>query len=258
MITPLTEILHHPYSNNQKMSDLFQWMPISTLIIDKKGTILDINHQALNFFGTQSHETFLDKNHFSSLVIDLSRSMDLVLEISSKREVLTKKILLRRQDNNIICVDIYARSFPETPNLILFQFTETSPKSHALLTQMIQAFRLEIQRLKPYLNKPGKELLEQIVSDNGLESQTKDLPNRKNQLDIVREERINQLIQLFPELTNNELAICGFLSLKMTIDEIASLTGKTSNCLRVSFHRILRKTNMNSGKELLRKLENIL
>lgn len=258
MVHSLIETVPQHYSNQQKMSELFQWMPISTLIIDRKGNILDVNQQALNFFGTESHETFLVKNHFSSLVIDLSRSMELIVEIGSKKEVLTKKILLRRLDNSVICVDIYARSFPETPNLILFQFTETSPKSHVLLTQMIHAFRIEIQRLKPYLNKPGKELLEQIVSDNSLESKTKDFPNKKNHLHIVREERITQLIQLFPQLTNSELAICGFLSLKMTIDEIASLTGKTSNCLRVSFHRILRKTNMNSGKELLRKLENIL
>lgn len=257
MVHSLIETVPQHYSIHQKMSDLFQWMPIPALIIDRKGTILDINQQALNFFGTQSYEIFLEKIHFSSLVIDLSRSMELVVEISSKSEVLIKKILLRRLDNSIICVDVFARSFPETPNLILFQFTETSPKIHALLIQMIHAFRVEIQRLKPYLNKPGKELLEQIVNDNALETKVKDLPNGKNQLDIISEERIAQFIQLFPELTNSELAICAFLSLKMTIDEIASLTGKTSNCLRVSFHRILRKTKMNSGKELLRKLENI-
>lgn len=257
MVHSLIETFPQHYSNHQEMSELFQWMPVSTLIIDKKGTILDVNQQALNFFGTQSRETFLEKNHFSSLVIDLSRSLELVVEISSKSEVLTKKMLLRRMDSSIICVDIYARSFPETTNFILFQFTETSPKIHALLIQMIHAFRVEIQRLKPYLNKPGKELLEQIVSDNALETKVKDLPNGKNLLDIISEERIAQFIQLFPELTNSELAICAFLSLKMTIDEIASLTGKTSNCLRVSFHRILRKTNISSGKELLRKLENI-
>lgn len=257
MVHPLIETIPQHYSIHQKMSELFQWMPISALIVDVEGTIVDVNQQALNFFGTQSCETFMKKNHFSSLVIDLSRSMELLIEISSKKEVLTKKILLRKLDNSIVCVDIYARSFPEMPNLILVQFTETSPKSHALLTQMIQAFRLEIQRLKPYLNKPGKELLEQIVSDNSLENKTKNLPNKKNHLDIVSEERITQLVQLFPELTESELAICAFLSLKMTIDEIANLTGKTSNCLRVSFHRILRKTNMNSGKELLRKLESV-
>lgn len=183
--------------------------------------------------------------------------MELVVEISSKREVLTKKILLRRLDNSITSLDIYARAFPETPNLILFQFTETSPKSHALLTQMIQTFRVEIQRLKPYLNKPGKELLDQIVYDNALETRIKNLPNGINQLDIVSEARISQLIQLFPCLTNSELAICSFLSLKMTIDEIYSLTGKTSNCLRISFHRILHKTNLSSGKELIRILESM-
>lgn len=255
MVKTLLETVPLGYSNHLAMSDLFHWMPISTLIIDRKGTILDINQQALNFFGAESHDTFLEKNNFNSLVIDLSRSMELVVEISSINEVLTKKILLRRLDNSILCVDIYARTFPETPNLILFQFTETSPKIHALLTQMIQAFRVEIQRLKPYLNKPGKELLEQIIIDNALEDKVKDLSSGKNLFDIVSQERITQLINLFPELTNSELTICAFLSIKMTIDEIASLTSKTSNCLRVSFHRILRKTNMNSGKEFLRKLE---
>jgi len=56
-------------------------------------------------------------------------------------------------------------------------------------------------------------------------------------------------------LTNSELTLCGFLSLKMTIEEIASLTGKTGNSLRVAFHRMLLKTGFSTGKDFLRKLE---
>ena len=67
----------------------------------------------------------------------------------------------------------------------------------------------------------------------------------------------NHLLQLFPLLTDYEISICGLLSLKLSFEEIASITGKTSNSLRVTFHRLLKKTNFTSGKELLRKLESI-
>jgi len=247
----------YKHSKTINTSNLFQWMPTSALIIDRNGNIQEVNQQALKFFGKLSQDTFLKNYQFSSLVINLSRSIELIEEICSSKNVITKQILLRRLDNSIACVNISACTFPDSPNLILLQFTVASLKSHTLLTQMIQTFRVEIQRLKPYLNKPGKELLDQIVTNNALETRIKDFPNGINQLDIFNEERVLQLTNLFPELTNNELTICIFLSLKVTIDEIASLTGKTSNCLRVSFHRILHKTNLSSGKELLRKLESI-
>ena len=147
--------------------------------------------------------------------------------------------------------------FPENSNWILIQFKETFIHSQDILNELSQAYKREVLRLKPYLNKPGKELLDQMIISNILDEVSKNKPTRPDQVKVVGEDRIKLLTDKFPQLSNSEIVLCGYLSLKMSIDNIAYLIGKTPNCLRVAFHRILRKTTYKTGKEFLRVLESI-
>lgn len=242
----------------RSLSSIFQWMPSCALIIDNNGIILEVNQQAIRFFRASTKEDFIfDKQNIKNMVIDSQRTVDLIKIISKNTELISREILLRRFDKTITSVDMIAGIFPENPNHILIQFTESHPQSQANLTQLSQAYRREAQRLKPYLNKPGKNVLEEIIINDMLEEIISNKPSRNNQLDVVGEDRINQLTKIFPIFSNNELILCGYLSLKMSIDDISNLTGKTSNSLRVSFHRILKKTDYATGKEFLRILESL-
>jgi len=243
----------------QSLSSIFQWMPTCAMVIDTNGIILEVNQQAIRFFRASTKEDFIfDKQNIRNMVIDSQRTVDLIKIISKNTELISREILLRRFDKTITSVDITAAVLPENPNQILVQFTESHPQSQANLTQLSHAFRREAHRLKPYLNKPGKNLLEEIISnDLPEEITTTNKPSRNNQLDVVGEERIEQLTYMFPEFSNNEIILCGYLSLKMSIDDIANLTGKTPNSLRVSFHRILKRTDFATGKEFIRKLESL-
>ena len=119
-------------------------------------------------------------------------------------------------------------------------------------------FKREAQRLKPYLNKPGKGILEEILitdlADSIINGGTTSM---KKQTDIIGTNKMLKLAECFPDFSNNELVICGYLSLKMTIDEIAGVTGKSSNSLRVSYHRLLRKSSFKNSKEFLKLIETL-
>jgi len=240
------------------LSSIFFWMPVCALIIDKNGNIREINQQAIEFFKASTKEDFIfDKQNVKNMIIDSQRAVELIEEICKAKALINKEILLRRFDKTIASVDLNASIFPDNPSYILIQFTETYPKSQAILNELSEAYRHETLRLKPYLNKPGKELLEEIVVTNLLDSISTNKPTRNEQLVVVGEDRINKISNTFPQLSNSELIICGYLSLRMSIDNVANITGKTSNSLRVAFHRILNKTDLKTGKELLKLLESI-
>lgn len=239
-----------------KMTSMFEWMPTCTLVLDKSANILDLNQQALLFFKTETKELFFEKLKVISVFVDLLMIEKLIQETSKCNGFVSKKLLLRRFDKTIACIDTTTLIFPENENYILFQFTDNSHQIQHFFTQLALEFRNEILRLKPYLNKPGKELLEEIIGNEKLDGIINNKPFRNRQFDLIHEKRIIQLKGLFPDLSNSELALCSFLSLKMSIEEIATITGKTSNSLRVAYHRILRKTNFENGKDFLNEIEN--
>lgn len=251
MVTESSDITTHHKSD---LATIFEWMPACSLIVDPHGIIQDVNQKAIQFFRATTKEDFIfDKQNLSNMIIDSHRTMELIRQICSSNEPVNKEILFRRFDKTIAGVDLNACLFPDNPKLILIQFYEKKLNNQIYIHELSRSFRREAQRLRPYLNKPGKNILEEIITNDANEGTA----TKMKPVVIISNERMNQLITLFPEFSTNELFLCGYLSLKMSIDEIASLTGKTPNCLRVSFHRILKKTAFSTGKEFLRKLEAI-
>jgi hypothetical protein len=243
------------FLNQQTILSILKLLPTATLIIDLKGNIEFINDQAFQFFRFTSESDFLKISN--SLVVDLKRTIDLKNETNTTKDVIQKKILLRRFDNTIACINIYVRFISSDNEHLLIQFTEVSVKNQALIIELLKNFKSEVNTLKPYLNKPGKELLENILNHHSEEKMKLSVTKRKTDADFLEPDRIAKITELFPSLSTTELILCSFLSLNLTIDEIAGITGKTSNSLRVLFHRIVHKSNFTSGKDLIRELESI-
>ena len=245
-------------TNNQPLSSIFQWMPTCALVIDLHGIIQEINQKAIHFFRATTKEDFIfDKQNIKNMIIDSHRATDLIKSISKSLDTTNNEILIRRFDKTIAGVDLYACLLPDNPNLILIQFNEKKPFSKVYMHEVSQAFRREAQRLKPYLNKPGKNILEEIIITDIVDGLVSNNISKKNQAVTISEEHRSILVRMFPKFSDKELILCGYLSLKMSIDEIASLTNQTPNSQRVLFHRILKKTEFTTGKELLRALEAI-
>ncbi|MDR3653864.1 MAG: hypothetical protein P4L34_12955 [Paludibacter sp.] len=253
-----SDSLDNKLPHQHSLSTIFQWMPSCALVIDLNGVIHEVNQQAIEFFRATTKEDFIfDKQNIKNIIIDSQRAVDLIKLISKTKESIYREILLRRFDKTIASVNLIACIFPDNPTYIIFQFIESHPYNQVILTELSHAFHHEAQRLKPYLNKPGKNLLEEVIVSDLLEDIVANKPTRNDQINVVGDERINLLTKYFPEFSTNELILCGYLSLKLSIDDISSLTGKTSNSLRVSLHRILQKTNFSSSKEFLRKLSSL-
>jgi hypothetical protein len=232
-------------------------LPTATILIDLQGNIQYANVQSLAFFRFPNHETLYQKKELSSMLVDSQLNDIFFEEIASSKANLEKVILIRRFDKSVSYVNLFAQYFKSDFEGIILQFTDVSAKTVAFLTEKVRVLRNEIHSLKPYLNKPGKDLLENIVSKD-LQLGINEINEKvKLQFNLLDNNKTNQLLQHFPLLTDYEISICGLLSLKLSFEEIASITGKTSNSLRVTYHRLLKRTNYTSGKDLLRKLESI-
>ena len=240
----------------QLLSSVFEWMPAAALVIDTNGIIQEVNLQAIHFFRATTKEDFIfDKQNIRNMVIDTNRAVELIRQISKSSEPINVEILIRRFDKSISCVDLYACHFPGDTNYIFLQFTDMKPQNQVYVYELSHAFKREAQRLRPYLNKPGKNILEEILIEDIVESIVSNKITKKTQIVVVGEDRINKLKVMFPEFSNNELIFCGYLSLGMSVEEISTIIDKTPNTLRVSFHRILQKTTFSTGKDFLRALE---
>lgn len=232
-------------------------LPTATILIDLNGAVGYVNFQALTFFLSPNESTFYQIKDIKSLFVDSGNFENLIYNIKETKINFEKILLVRRFDNSVIRATLSAQYFKSDFEGIIIQFAEVSAKTNAFLSEKVKSIRNDIALLKPYLNKPGKELLEKIINKNLSENITKYNSNKKNHYDFIAPITLTKIAQLFPYFTDSELNLCGLLSLKLTIEEIASITGKTSNSIRVTFHRLLKKTNLQNGKELLKILESI-
>jgi hypothetical protein len=243
---------------NLSMQSIFEWMPACALVIDSNGLIQEVNQKAIQFFGANTKEDFIfDKQNITNMIVDRPQALEFIKSTSKSPEAQSKEILIRRFDRSIVGVDIHACLLPDNSHHLLLQFHDKKTNNQAYMFEASNMFKREAQRLKPYLNKPGKGILEEILitdlADNIINGGT----SMKKQTNIIGKDKMQKLAESFPDFSNNELVISGYLSLKMTIDEIAGLTGKSSNSLRVSYHRLLRKSSFKSSKEFLKLIETL-
>lgn len=241
----------------QDFSSIFEWMPTCSVFIDGDANILEANEKALLFFKFPTKNTFLEFCSTTSIFIDIPIILETIKEISITKRNVKKKTLLRKFDRTIACIDIEIASLPNKSDFFLIQFLDNSHESHSIFIDLVHCFKNDIAQLKPYLNKPGKELLEQIINNKNLEGIINNTPLRNQQMDLIQQERILKFSEMFPKLTNGELQLCAYLSLKISNEEIAKITGKTSNSIRVAFHRIVGKTDYSNGKDLLMMIQSL-
>jgi DNA-binding CsgD family transcriptional regulator len=229
-------------------------LPTATILIDLQGNIFYANFLALSLFHSPSETLFYQKK-ISDLLINEFNNGGLINEINETRISVEKMLLIRRFDNSVTSATLSAQYFKSDFEGIIMQFAELSGKTNAFLTEKIKLIRNDITLLKPYLNKPGKELLEKVIAKNLAENTSEYNFSHKNYYNLIPPAILERISHQFPSFTNSELNLCSLLSLKLDIEEIANLTDKTANSIRVTFHRLLKKTNLQNRKELLRILE---
>lgn len=241
-----------------EMTAVFNQLPLPTIIVDSAGVVVLINKEAKKYLFISNEDVrtqYVDINKI--IVSDISGAVFTVDEAYLQDEVKVHKALVRIVDGRVICVDLYISPLEFNSTMFQIQFVESNEQNQLVLSDLVNSYSKEVLRLRPYLNKPGKEMLAQLVFNEISLGVEKNKLNRRIQLELVNNQLVSKLAKEFPQLSNNDLILCGFFSQKLTIDEVAAVTGKTSNCLRVSLHRIVRKTAFKSSKAFLLKLEEI-
>lgn len=242
-------------SYTQHLHNILEWMPVPTLIADIHGNVLEANAAALNFIGIKPCRKSIGDFHLKHFIVDHTKALALIMESVSKNATTPQSYLVRLPGQVYTSVVLSARIFPGGTKIILIQFTESNHRARLIFSEMAYTFRREVSTLKPYLNKPGKELLEQILAGSTPDSINRIKPLAHDNTNTIQDQRHKGIAGMFPGLSASELSLCSLLSLNMSVNEIAAFTGKSSNCLRVTLHRILRKTNSASTKEFLKKIE---
>lgn len=238
------------------LSAVFDWMPVCAIITDANGLIQEVNQQTVSFFRASTKEDFIfDKQNLANLTIDSNRIKELLLSARKTNNTASKELFFRRFDKTISGATVNAHIVPEHPSLYLIIFQQISPQNEVYAQELAQAFKKEAQKLRPYLNKPGKLMLEELLADDITSSLHSAKPSNRYSSVIIGQDRLQKLSTLFPHFSDKELNLCALLSLKMSIDEIAAATGSTSNSLRVLLHRIVAKTEYTETKDFVRSLE---
>lgn len=243
-------------SSNFNLTAVFDWMPVCAIITDDFGLIQEVNQQTVSFFKASTKEDFIfDKQNLSNLTIDGSRIKELISTAKKSGETTFKELFFRRFDKTISGATVSARTIPENPSLFLIIFQPTLPQNEVYVQELAQSFKKEAQKFRPYLNKPGKLILDELLADDITSNLHSNKPSNRYSSVIIGQDRLQKLSSLFPHFSDKELNLCALLSLKMSIDEIAAATGSTPNSLRVLLHRLLPKTKFADTKEFIRFLD---
>lgn len=238
---------------------IYNGLPLSTIIVDSTGSVVLINREAKKYLFNSNKDERIENIDINSIVVsDMSGVAFSLINNLKTDETKIRKALVRIVDGRVICVDLYISPVDSNPQIYQIQFVESDEKNHLVVSELVSLYTKEVLKLRPYLNKPGKQLLSQLVINEISTGIEKSKLNKRSQLELLNEQFVAKLSSEFPQLSHNELILCGFFSQKLTIDEIATITGKTSNCLRVSFHRIVRKSGFSNMKTLLLKLEELV
>jgi len=200
-------------------------LPVSALIFNKKGDLIECNRQALDFVGLASvldynlNRRIYNKNIglFRTLIVDLEKHGTL------SNRVLALRLLKRERVQSFIkCSGI---KLTGEPDLYLFQFVEVS------VFQVLMDKKIHIGLDNEFfIPNSKKEVTEQHLDDA---------------LSIIQ--------QSFPSLSLNESICFGLVALGLTSKEIAENMNASLNAVNINIIRILNKLGMNKRNEIVTK-----
>lgn len=231
---------------------LFHVIPDPVIIIDKNGRLVELNITATDEFASIS---IGDK--FENLFSDKRKIKNTLLELFRFHKVIIDKAIVKTKKSDIQTFEFKATILSESNELYLFIFNNLASKNDLIKLEIDHAFSTEINELKPYLNKTGKELVEKKITDNKLTQIFESEVKSHQPTNLIDLNQLNKISSVYPNFSNNEQKIAYFLSIEASINQIATITGKTANTIRVMIHRMKSKANVNSTSELAKCIKKI-
>jgi DNA-binding CsgD family transcriptional regulator len=139
-------------------------------------------------------------------------------------------------------------------NIYILNFTKSIEKYSAASISSLYNIKDEISKLKPYLNRTGRNMVESLMKkyfrDENQQLTLDDIVYYKNE--------IREIQKAFPSLSHREVILCGLLINNMETKDIASITNRTIDSVFVTIHRINKKLNLTNKKDLIETLKEIV
>ncbi len=217
---------------------LYHVLPDPVLVIDRVGTVVDLNLSALDVFTSISVGGKID-----DLFIDKKKIKNNLLELLQYHKVIVDRAIVKTINSEVQTYEYKVTILSESNELFLIIFNQLNTKNELLKLEIEQTFSSELHTLLPYLNKSGKELVAKKIEAKKLssvfDSETKYLKTSEYS-DIVSK---NSIAGKFPQFSEMELNIAYYLVVGANIKQVATITNKNTNAIRVMIHRMLAKTS---------------
>lgn len=144
---------------------------------------------------------------------------------------------------------------PVYGKISIIHFSKASEKYSVASISSLYSIKDEVAKLKPYLNRTGKNLHESIMKKYFREESNQQLTLD----DLVYYEKELRIIQkAFPLLSHREVILCGLLVNDMESKDIASITNRTLDSVFVTIHRINKKLDLLNKKHLVDTLKDLI
>lgn len=231
---------------------LFQVLPDPVIVIDKTGKIVDLNMSAKDTFAiTESGEKL------EEIFSDKKKIRESLIELFQYHKVIVDKALLKSKSGELVTYEYKATILSEINDQFIFTFNNLKTKNEILKLEIGHVFSVEMNALRPYLNKTGKELVEKKIVNNKLMSLFENENKNIEPITLVDSLTVQKISVAFPFLNRNELSVAYYISIGATVNQIAAITGKSANTIRVMTHRMIAKTEFDSTVEFAQKLHEL-
>ncbi|MBP1663210.1 MAG: hypothetical protein H6Q19_350 [Bacteroidetes bacterium] len=219
-------------------------LQIKTILIYENGKVLQMNELCRKFLNKNFGGDFDRKKFFS--VNNRSEYVSILCAARRDGQLVNHQIVLHDTDGSSTLLTYYI-SYAVERDYFVLQFYETSAWQNLYSVSIHNAARNELQKLNPYLNKYGKELLADILQKVNPEN----ILHLKQYQSYFQNEVLLRISSRYPVLSQTEVSLCGFYALQMSITDMSMLLNRSNNSIYVNTHRILRKLGMKSREELI-------
>lgn len=227
-------------------------IPFATALYITNSREVILNKRACDILGMKENEVF-DFNAWKRInpyLGDIIKKLEDDIVIDQKAH-----IILLNGKHEIVNYSMSRIHNPKLGEIAIIHFSKASEKYLVASISSLYSIRDEVVKLKPYLNRTGKNMLDNIIKKYFREENNQQLTLD----DLVYYEKELRLIQkAYPILSHREVILCGLIANDMDSKDIASITNRTLDSVFVTIHRINKKLDMHNKKQLVDTLKELV
>ena len=227
-------------------------IPFATALFISNSREVILNKRAYEILGMKENEVFdfTTWKRINPYLKDVVKKLDEDVVIDQKAHV-----ILFNGKHEILNYSMTKIHNPKLGEISIIHFSKASEKYLVASISSLYSIRDEVAKLKPFLNRTGKTML-----DNIMKKYFREETNQQLTLDdlVYYEKELRIIQKAFPILSHREVILCGLLVNDMDSKDIASITNRTLDSVFVTIHRINKKLDLLNKKQLVDTLKELV